>query len=176
MPTFDFKLTFGELLQIVLTLVMIAAPTAIYFRTRFPLWVRCQDADARLFRGARLAQGATRIALVVGTRAPRHAEWYQLELMERDWHSLLLTWKAAQTENVSLSELRVTTTNGPRLGTADVGANLRVFGPAIPCATGRLATIELTVNATAPWKGGIRVEAGSAGEATRRVVLPVSIR
>jgi hypothetical protein len=169
-----------QIVQIVLVLALAAISALVWYydiwRGNFPLLLRLRDVNGVTFRRVRLAPGTHQLRLVLSTRAERHAASYQIELLERDWHSLSLAWRTPHTAPiVSLSGPQITTTNGPTLAAAGNGTNLQLWGPRLLCAPGPMAMVDVTVTATASWKGAIRVEAMAQGEATRRAAIPVVV-
>jgi hypothetical protein len=122
-----------QIVQIVCGLALAAVSALVWYydiwRRNFPLSLRLRDMNGVTFRRVRLAPGVHQLRLVLSTRAERHAASYQIELLERDWYSLSLAWRIPHTAQIlSLSGVRITTTNGPTLAVAGPGVNLQVWG------------------------------------------------
>lgn len=182
-PSFDYTISFGELLQIVIALFGMGVGLAVWayrsWKHHHPIWVSLHDGQGRHRSTAQLARGASVLTVAVNSRVPRRSSWYQLELMERDWQTVGLTWIPTRAPLVTMSQVQLHVTNGggpytPQ-GTPPPGAHLIIYGATTFCAAGTLALINLTLTSPDPWKGGMRVEVGSQGEATQRVVLPISV-
>jgi len=180
-PVFEPKVTLGELIQIALTLLVIAGSGVwslrhFYFR-RHPLWIR-RRIGAIDYKDIRLRQGETDVRLILGTRLKRNSLVYQIELLEREWASWFLKGRAAQTEAIVLSRLRITVTNDTTSGPyREAGLLVRGAGRGLmACAEGIMAVIDVRMNCTEPWQGELSIEAAAEGEVTRRGSISVVVR
>jgi hypothetical protein len=181
-PTVDPKFTHGELVQIALSVATLA--TGVWFwcsrkrKERDPLSILLREGELHC-KKVKLAVGTHAIRLALSSHVARTSSHYQFDVVERGWKSFRRTWVTPPSPVVSMFAVVVQAAGPPRTNgtyTGPPAAHLRVAADFFfRCEPGLQAIIDLSVTATAPWKGGIRIEISGSGAMEIHATIPVSV-
>lgn len=175
MIQFEPKVTLGELVQIGVTVVTIAAGAWFAYLKNHPLFLRFHTAGGSN-RTITIAPGSpVELSLRLHTRARRRCGFIQVELFQRD--PINLAWRRADRAQIRFLGGLVFPTNGSRTGLsiAEDPDKLIGFTGTVECDKGEMAVIQIKVEAPGPWSGVLRIESGAEGETTRRATIRLSV-
>jgi hypothetical protein len=177
--TFKPEVSLGEILQIALTLFVVAASSypAIrrWYRLRYPIKLR-QMVLGSVIRRRRVVLGQhteTVVSLVLTPRVRRDLQFFNLRCDGRHWLGIDHVHEGV----VAIESASMQSTQGTAPGARRAGGVwfLTSTLPGAPAGE-EIAGIDLTVRTTGRWRGRIVVTSYVHGTTTRDATIPVVVR